>query len=103
MDHSAPFADHTHHQLTQKLGKFVQKESPLNIDVVAESTHGNQNYTVEIRLNSQHYHLIAHDRSNDLYKTLDKAVDILINEVRRYKEKMLDARDHTPDPFREPS
>ncbi len=101
MDHSFPFEEHTQQHLTQKLSKFMQKESPLLIDVVVESTHGNQSYSIEIRLNSQHYHLMAHQRGSDLYKTLDTAVSILADEVKRHKEKMLDARNHAGDPLRD--
>ncbi len=103
MDHSVPFEEHTHQQLTRKLAKLIQKESPANIDIVTESIHGNQSFMVEIRLKSHHYHLISHNRGTDLYKSLDKAVDILVDEVKRHKEKMLDIRNHTPDPLREPA
>lgn len=103
MDHSFPFEEHTQQHLTQKLSKFMHKESPLALDVVVESVHGNQSYVVEIRLNSQHYHLVAHQRGSDLYKTFDTTVNILVDEVKRHKEKMLDARNHMVDPLRDAS
>ncbi len=102
MDHSFPFEEHTQQRLTQKLSKFIQEERPLAIDVVAESHHGNQSYAIEIRLNSQRYHLIANQSGTDLYKTFDTTVSILADEIKRQKEKLLDARNHGPDPLREP-
>lgn len=103
MDHSFPFEEHTQQHLTNKLSKFVQKESPLAIDVIVTTVHGSHRCTVEIRLNSQHYHLMAHQEGTDLYKTFDTAVNILVDEVKRHKEKMLDARNHLGDPLRDTS
>lgn len=101
MDHSLPFEEHAHQRLTEKLSKFIQEETPLTVDVIAESNHGNQDHAIEIRLNSHRFHLIANQRGTDLYKTFNTAVSIISDEIKRQKEKMLDARDHTTDPFQE--
>lgn len=98
MDHSLAFEEYVQKE-TKKLEKFLQKELPCTLDVVAESVHGNQSFFIEMRLHSQHYHLIAHYTGNDVYKTYTDTLDILEGEIKKAKQKMIDDRDKVPDPW----
>lgn len=96
MEHSTAIENYVKKEL-EKVTKYLKHEDDLvNIDVVLDAARTHHHHQVEFRLNSKHYHLIASHEGADLYQEIDQTVKIMVQEVKKHKEKALDKRNH-PD------
>lgn len=94
MDHSDALAQYAHDAL-QKVFKFIEREpEPIHIDVILEAHRQHAHHKVEIRMSSKHYHFLINQESPDLYPLIDHTVKILIEDIKKTKEKNLDKRQH---------
>jgi ribosomal subunit interface protein len=84
----------------QKLDRMLKRErDPISLEVILESHPTHAQTAIELRLHSVDYHLRAQEQGTDLYGIIDKCVDVLVGEVRRKKEKRIDARKEAkPEP-----
>ena len=100
MDHSVAIENYAKKEL-EKVTKFLQKEDNLiHIDLVLDAAKIHAHHTVELRLNSKHYHLIASHEGADLYQEIDHVVKTMVQEIKKQKEKHLDKRNH-PETLKE--
>lgn len=99
MDHSDAIEEYVHQELEHKLLKFVQKEGDLNhVDVVLDAGKIHAHHHVEIRLKSKHYHFIASDEGPDLYIAIDRAIKIIVEDVKKQKDRAISERNHGHHP-----
>ncbi len=95
MDHSDSIEAYVKKELEEKVYKFLQHEDDqATIDVVLDAARIHHHHKVEIRLNSKHYHLIASNEGADLYEQIVIVVKLLVQEIKKQKERNLDKRNH---------
>lgn len=96
MEHSDAVEKYTNKEL-RKINKHLHQDfEPVYFDLVLESNKNKTHYEVELRLRGQDLSLTAFVEGKDLYREIDHVVKVMIKELKKYKEKILDKRDH-PD------
>ncbi|MBI5300418.1 MAG: ribosome-associated translation inhibitor RaiA [Deltaproteobacteria bacterium] len=74
---------HTLDKLT-KLGKYLVKPTQAHIIFGVERF----NHVVEVTLNANGIQYISHEKSEDMYTSIDKAVAKLERQLKKYKERL---------------
>lgn len=89
---SSPVLEEYANKHLEKLDRLLENErSPIIIDLVMEASHVHAHHKVELRVKTPNYDLIAHHEGPELYQEVDRVVDKMIAELRRAKEKRVDA------------
>jgi putative sigma-54 modulation protein len=74
--------------------KYLGAVKAINCDIILGKTVTTQQsgkiYKVEINLELPHELLNVEKTTEDLYKSIDKAKDHLVEMIKKYKEKMID-------------
>lgn len=97
MDHSDAIEAYVHQELEHKVLRFVQREGDLvNVDVVLDAGKIHAHHYVEIRLKNKHYHFIASYEGSDLYGVLDHVIKIIVEDVKKHKDRTISERNHSP-------
>lgn len=95
MDKSQALENYVHEKIV-KFEKFLHRESStVAIDVVLEAHRDHKYFIGEIRVNTQHFHLISKDESSDMYKTIDSIVDKMARELSQAKKKLVESQHGT--------
>jgi putative sigma-54 modulation protein len=76
--------------LTDKLDKKKKLYEDV-IDAEIVLSYVKQTQVAEIRLNVNHKALLITEKSDDIFKSIDQALDNMERQIKRYKEKR---RDH---------
>ena len=95
MDHSDAIETYIADEVENKLFKFLQKEDDLvHLDVVLDAGRIHAHHHVEMRLRSKHYHFTAHHEGPDLYAVIDHVLKIVVEDVKKQKDRMISERNH---------
>ncbi|OGQ05300.1 MAG: ribosomal subunit interface protein [Deltaproteobacteria bacterium RIFCSPLOWO2_01_44_7] len=79
---------HTQTKL-EKLKKYLIKPTQAHVIFNVERF----NHLVEVTLNANGIQYISHEKSEDMYTSIDKAVAKLERQLRKYKERL---KEHKP-------
>ncbi|MBT3455500.1 ribosome-associated translation inhibitor RaiA [bacterium] len=80
----------------EKVTRLLKREtSPISIEIVLEAARKHHHHRAEIILKSPHYDLFSHFECPEMYLAIDKAVDRMVHEVTKAKEKRIDLRKHS--------
>ncbi|MDO8527196.1 MAG: ribosome-associated translation inhibitor RaiA [Deltaproteobacteria bacterium] len=82
-DTSDALKTHTLDKL-DKIGKYLIK--PTKIHVIFNVERFNQ--IVEVTLNANGVQYVSHEKSEDMYTSIDKAVAKLERQLKKYKEQL---------------
>lgn len=94
MEHSNAMEEYARKEI-KRVEKFLQSEpEPIHFDLVLEAARQHHHHKVELRINTKHYHVIAHSEGADMYQQIDLTIDKATKEVKKAKEKALDERNH---------
>lgn len=76
-----------------KFKKYLGKEDPdaTFIHVVLEGNHNHNIYTVEIRVKTPHFNVVAEREGKDMYPLIDETVKVMDRELEKAKNKLLDS------------
>lgn len=83
IDASDALKTHTLGKL-QKLGKYLVKPTQAHIIFGMERFH----HVVEVVLNANGIQYVSHEKSEDMYTSIDKAVTKLEHQLKKYKERL---------------
>lgn len=76
-----------------KVEKLLESEpTPIMIDVIIEPSNVHAHHRVEIKVKTPHYDLVAHHEGPEMYQEIDRVTDKMVTEIRRAKEKRIDAQ-----------
>ena len=98
MPHSEPMELHAREKL-QKLLEFVKDQKnmmPLSVEMWLKANKLHPHHAVELNLKSRALSLQAHDEGADMYVAIDAAIDKMITQMIREKERMIE-KSHKPD------
>lgn len=77
-----------------KVEDFVDREewSPVDIDINVRigAVHANNEFEINIR--GPHFKVIVKKEGSDIYQLITKVIDVTLEDLRRYKEKMVDKK-----------
>ncbi|MCF7899909.1 HPF/RaiA family ribosome-associated protein [Candidatus Babeliales bacterium] len=97
MDHS-DLAENYVHLALEKVAKYLEKEpDPITIEVLLEAHRVHAHHKVEIRIHSKHNHFIIKHEGEDLYYEIDHVIKVLIEEIKKNKNKNIDQRNQKAD------
>ncbi len=72
----------------KKLERILTHErDPLNLEVILEAHPVHAQFAIELRLHAADYHVRAQKAGTDIYGLLDMVFDVLVQELRKEKEK----------------
>ncbi len=92
MQSSPPIEQYVQERI-KKIEHILSKEpSPKNLEVILEANTTHHHHIVELRLHSAHYHLRAQAEGADLYERIDHVFGVLLNEIRKHKDKWISER-----------
>jgi len=78
----------------KKLERILTHErEPLSLEVILESHPVHAQFAVELRLHAGDYHVRAQKDGTDIYGLLDMVFDVLVQEIRKEKEKDITKRE----------
>ena len=78
----------------KKLERILTRErEPLNLEVILEAHPVHAQFAVELRLHAGDYHVRAQKDGTDIYGLLDMVFDVLVQEIRKEKEKNITKRE----------
>lgn len=90
MPHSNPLEKHTEQKL-EKIRAFVNDSlQPFHVEVWLKSNKLHPHHAVEIHLKTQKFDLNAHQEGVDMYVVVDQAIDKIVSQLIKEKEKMRD-------------
>jgi ribosomal subunit interface protein len=90
MDHSVPLEEHARKELA-KLEHFLNnQQSPVQVDLVLQPHPVHAHHEVVVHVKSPRYNFSAHAEDSNIYAAITDAVDKMVNELRKAKEKRLD-------------
>ncbi|MFT6765232.1 MAG: ribosomal subunit interface protein [Alteromonas naphthalenivorans] len=96
IDHSDDLEKYANKEL-KKINKFLPAEDEIvYFDLVFQPDKQQKSYTVELQLHGQDFHLIVAVKGTDLYRETDHVVKVMIKELRKHNEKVLDQQNN-PD------
>lgn len=91
MEHSAAVEKYTNKEL-RKINKFLhQDQEPVYFDLVFEANAQQPHYKIELKLRGENLKARAVVEGRDLYREIDHVVKVMIKELRKKTEKVLDA------------
>jgi ribosomal subunit interface protein len=76
----------------EHLGKFYDRIEYCNIVCRKENSGAQNSFFIEAKMKVPQNILFSSDRSGSFEVTLDKVINDLENQLRRYKEKLLEKR-----------
>ena len=77
----------------EKVTRFLKRETtPIVIEIILEAARTHHHHRTEIILKSPHYDLVSHHECPEMYMSIDHAIDKMVHEVARAKEKRIDFR-----------
>lgn len=77
----------------EKVTKLLENEpTPIMIDFILDASHVHAHDKVELRIKTPHYDLIANHEGPEMYQEIDRVTDKMVDEIRRAKEKRVDAQ-----------
>ncbi|MGI6524378.1 MAG: ribosome hibernation-promoting factor, HPF/YfiA family [Bdellovibrionota bacterium] len=85
MDVSDALRNYAEEKLEGCLRKFIRKNTEVNIILLVEK----HRQIAEISFASDGVSFKNSEESDDMYKSIDKLVDSLTNQLRRHKEKLI--------------
>ncbi|MDP2671307.1 MAG: ribosome-associated translation inhibitor RaiA [bacterium] len=73
----------------KKLSRFAKDITRLEIELISEPAHlkKEEDYIVDVTLHVSGHTFQIRDSENDMYKAIDKAIERMIETLRRRKEK----------------
>lgn len=82
----------------EKLSKYMTNadEAEVVVTLMVEKTR----QIVDVVINADFLHISAHERSEDMYSTVDMITDKLESQIRKIREKMKDRRKQVASPVR---
>ncbi len=90
MPHSDPLEKHTAQKL-EKIRAFVNDSlQPFHIEVWLKANKLHPHHAVEIHLKTPRFDLNAHQEGTDMYVVVDQAIDKVVSQLIKEKEKMRD-------------
>ncbi len=90
MDHSDGIEEHIHQKLAKVSDFFKEDERPLRIDFWLKANKQHAHHKAEIQFKAPHFTIDAHDEGPDMYLSIDSAIDKLITQIVKEKEKQRD-------------
>ncbi len=80
----------------EKLSKYMSNadEAEVIVTLMVEKTR----QIIDVIINADFLHISAHERSDDMYSTVDLITDKLEAQIRKIREKMKDRRKQVPSP-----
>jgi len=98
MPHSEPMELHAREKL-QKLLEFIKDQNnmmPLSVEMWLKANKLHPHHAVEINLKNRALTLNAHHEGPDMYIAIDTAIDKMITQMIKEKERMLE-KSHKPE------
>lgn len=96
---SSPTIEQYIQERIKKIDRILEREpSPKNLEVILVANPTHHHHDIELRLHSANYHVRAQVEGPDLYERIDHAFDVLLNEIRKQKDKWLSKRNHPHEP-----
>jgi ribosomal subunit interface protein len=98
MPHSEPMEQHAREKL-QKLLEYLKDQknmTPLSVEMWLKANKQHPHHAVEINLKSRTLTLHAHHEGPDLYLAIDTAIDKMITQLIKEKERMIE-KNHKPE------
>lgn len=95
MPHSDPMESHAREKL-QKISELLQSQAdstPFNIELWLKANKLHPHHAVELHVKTPVFDCNAHDEGTDMYVALDNAIDKVIRQLMKEKDRHLDARD----------
>lgn len=90
MEHSNTLEEFVVKKL-EKVVKFLENEPlPVTIDVVLIAQPQHKHHSVEMRLNSPHYHIIAKREGPEIYAEVEEVAEIFAHDLAKAKQKRVD-------------
>jgi ribosomal subunit interface protein len=90
MEHSPVIEQHADEQMS-KIVTFLEHEpTPVFIDLVLEAHRHHAHHKVELRIKSPNYEVISNYEGPDLYKVLDRVLDVAYETLHEKKRQRVD-------------
>ncbi len=97
MEHSDAAENYLKDSL-KKVQHFLKNEhEPVTIECVLEAARQHHHHRAEILLKSKKYHCMVAQEGPELYLLIDYAVKVIVDDVKKQKDKALDKRNHPKD------
>ena len=91
LDTSEALKIHTLDKL-EKINKYLIKPTKTHIIFHVEKF----NHIVEVTLNANGIQYVSHEKSENMYTSIDKAVAKLERQLKKYKEQIKEHKHHNP-------
>ena len=93
IDHSKVYDDYARKELA-RLDKFLEHErTPIKIELVIQSNPARNLHNIELKIQTPRFSLTSHDEGYDVFLAIDAAINKMLTEMRKEKEKRLDGRE----------
>lgn len=92
MDHSDSIEQHARQKLS-KVSEFFKDEEnvrPLHLEMWLKANKQHAHHRAEIHLKTPHVALDAHEECPDMYLAIDSAIEKLITQLIKHREKSRD-------------
>jgi putative sigma-54 modulation protein len=83
----------------KRVEKYFIKPERVHVILTVEHNHDKVNNTVEITLSENGNHLSAHEKSENMYASIDSAVGKIERQLKKYKEKLKNHKIHNKKPY----
>ena len=92
MPHSEPLEAHAHEKFSKvdELITHMENSSPMHAEIWLKANKQHSHHAVEFHLKTPHLDLNSHDEGTDMYIALDNAIDKMVKQVKKAKDKNLD-------------
>ncbi len=90
MEHSDGIEEHARQKLVKVTEFFKEDERPLHVELWLKANKQHAHHRAEIHFKAPHFTIDAHDECPDMYLAIDNAVDKLITQIVKEKEKHRD-------------
>ncbi len=93
VDKNPHLEEHAAQEL-KKIARFIHDENyPSTIDIIFnQEGHGTHFYSVELKARLPLTHIVVTHKDNDIYRATTKAVDLLIDEMHKQKDRIISKR-----------
>ena len=77
-----------------KIEDFLGCESwaPINVDLVATISALHANHEFELHIRGPHFKVIVKKDGDDIYKLINRVIDVALEDLHRHKRKMVDKK-----------
>lgn len=98
MPHSDPLEAHSREKLA-KIEEILRGQAdatPFNIELWLKANKLHPHHRAELHVKTPIFNCNAHDEGPDMYISVDNAIDKVIKQLKKGKERMLD-KHHKPE------